>query len=128
MKYSTLALVGATQAAPTPAELIVEGIMKGALDYTMPAVGDCIKDADVVVADAKTAIADFEAGGLEMIIAGIQEVGKLVNDAKASVGDCEGIEADWETLEKEMAPFMNPTDFVYHVEQDIVLNEVNIIE
>jgi len=134
MKYSTaLALLGVAQAhtgykTPSKAVLIIEGLLKGALDYEFSGdIESCITDADKVVADAETAIADFEAGGILNIIKAIEEIATLSKDAEAAVKDCKVIEADFVKLEQMMAPFMNPSDFVYHIGQDIVLNEVNIM-
>ena len=111
----------------TELEQIVGGILKGAIDAEgFTDITQCITDAEGVFGDAKTAIADFEKGGVSNVIDGVKEVGAMLKMIKAAMSDCSHLKADWAKLEKMAAIFESPTSFAYHVGKDLLINGKDI--
>lgn len=110
-------------------ELIVGGILKGALDAEgFDDVNRCIADAEHVFSDAEAAYQDFKAGGAGKVIDGMKELADLFKQVKAGMSDCASIKADWEKLEKMVEVFDSPTSFAYHVGKDLVVNGSDIFK
>ena len=70
---------------------IVDGLV-GANDFQYIKV--CLKDATGIEQIVETAVADFEKGDVTSIIAGISEIGKILELLPADLGDCEAMQPD----------------------------------
>jgi len=132
MNKSAIALLmaGATQAASsndTKLEAIVEGILMGALDAEgFTDITHCIQDGETLFTDAELAYKDFNAGGAENVIKGIEEIADMLKVVEAGMSDCSQLKEDWAKLSAMAAIFANPTSFAYHVGKDLLLNGKDI--
>jgi len=107
--------------------LIVEGILKGALDAEgFDDIEHCIQDAATVIKDAEIAVQDFEKKDVQDVIAGIKEVGVILQTIKAGMSDCSHLKADWQRLAAMASIFSSPTSFAYHVGKDLLVNGKDI--
>ena len=112
-----------TPTGPTKIEQIVGGMLKGALDAEgFNDIIKCVGDGEQVFEDAYTAIQDFEKKDTEDVIAGLEEVGKMLLVVKKGMSDCSSIKADWKKLEAMAVIFANPTSLAYHVGKDLLVN------
>ena len=104
-------------------EEIVGGFLKGAIDAEgFTDIDSCIKDAETVFGDAKTAVADFKKGDAAGAIAGIKELADMMKVVQSGMKDCSSIKADWEKLVKMVSIFDSPSSFAYHVGKDLIVN------
>ena len=132
MRTSALAaLLGVAAANKTvdtkKMEVIVEGILKGALDAEgFTDITHCIQDVEHVIQDAQAAVTDFQKKDVQDIIAGVKEVADLLKTVKVGMKDCSSLRADWQKLEQMVAIFDSPTSFAYHVGKDLMINGVEI--
>jgi len=111
----------------TELELIVGGMLKGALDAEgFDDITQCIHDASEVFTDAETAILDFEKGDIDHVIDGVKQVGLMLQAVKSGMSDCSHIKADWERLAQMAAIFASPASFAYHVGKDLLINGKDI--
>ena len=132
MRTSALAaLLGVAAANKTvdtkKMEVIVEGILKGALDAEgFTDITHCIQDVEHVIQDAQAAVTDFQKKDVQDIIAGVKEVADLLKTVKVGMKDCSSLRADWQKLEQMVEIFDSPTSFAYHVGKDLMINGVEI--
>ena len=106
-------------------EVIVEGILRGALDAEgFTDITHCIQDVEHVVQDAQAAYTDFSKKDVQDIINGVKEVADLLKTVKQGMSDCSSLKADWAKLEKMVEIFESPTSFAYHVGKDLLINGV----
>jgi hypothetical protein len=87
----------------------------------------CVQDLETVEHTAATAIADFKAGDLSDVVAGIKELGSLVGELKTALTDCKSIgEDDWKKILNAVELMTHPISFAYHVAKDILVNGIQI--
>jgi len=79
-----------------------------------------------VIGDATNAISDFKKGGASNVIAGLKEVGDLLQTVKTGMTDCSSTTADWSRLEAMAAVMSSPKNFAYHVGKDLLINGKDI--
>ena len=89
-------------------------------------MASCIKDAETLVSEVETTVADFKketASGLE---AGIREIGDIAGTIADGLKDCAGGVTGVENLVHMAEGFSSPWSFAYHVGKDLLVNGVEI--
>ena len=108
-------------------EQIVDGILRGALDAeNLTDISTCITDMDTIFKNTETAVKDFEAGGATNILAGLKEIGNVLQNVDVDMKDCSAAKEDWPRLEALAKVFQSPKSFAYHVGKDILVNGKDI--
>ena len=107
-------------------ELIIEGILMGAIEKTLPDAATCIKDIETTVNDVETAVADFKKETFNGVKAGIEMVGTVVKQLSTDLTDCKKITDDVSELEKMAKNFSSPWKFAYHVGKDLIVDGTQI--
>jgi hypothetical protein len=108
-------------------EQIVDGILRGALDAeNLTDISTCITDMDKVFSQTEQAVKDFSAGGASNILAGLKEIGGVLQTVDVDMKDCSKAKEDWPRLEALAKVFESPKEFAYHVGKDIMVNGKDI--
>ena len=108
-------------------EQIVQGVLKGAVDTEgFTDIAKCLADVEHVLGDAQSAVIDFKKGGASNVIAGLKEIGDLLQTVKTGMADCSSTTADWERLEALAKTISSPKSFAYHVGKDLLINGKDI--
>jgi len=108
-------------------EQIVDGILRGALDAeNLTDISTCITDMETVFADTEQAVKDFEAGGATNILAGLKELGNVLQLVETDMKDCSAAKEDWPRLKALADVFKSPKNFAFHVGHDILVNGKDI--
>jgi len=106
---------------------ITYGILMGAVKAEgLENMSKCFSGPMPIIDAVKDAIEDFEKKSVDDTIHGLQEIGLAVNLLASEIQNCEGVVADWKTLEKMAAVFSSPASFAMHVGKDILLNGQDI--
>ena len=108
-------------------EQIVDGILRGALDAEdLTDISTCITDMETIFGETEQAVKDFEAGGATNILAGLKEIGNVLQHVDVDMKDCSAAKEDWPRLEALAKVFQSPKSFAYHVGKDILVNGKDI--
>lgn len=86
----------------------------------------CITDFEHIYQEAGVAVDDFEKGGAANVIAGLSALGHTFLDLESGFKDCASSKTDLEKLEQMAEILRNPTEFVYHVGKDLIINHAEI--
>merc|ERR1712226_1264017 len=87
----------------------------------------CLKDGQALEPEIEKVIDDFEKGDITDIIAGIEEVGVILQQLPQYLGDCEGMQTDIARIEKWAQIFTSPAALLAALEKNIPQN-VSTIE
>ena len=78
---------------------IVEGFLEGAADAEgFTDIEKCIKDGEGIVDIAADAIEHFEKHQISDILAGVKDIGTLIQKIEKSMKECKDGKADWDKL------------------------------
>lgn len=79
---------------------VVEGLLYGLVkDENLKNIDNCITDAANLEAMVKTAIGDFQQGGLTNYIQAIKEVGLILQAVPSDISDCKNVSQDITAIE-----------------------------
>lgn len=107
-------------------ELILLGIVEGAIEQALPDSTTCFKDLETTANEIETAVADFKKETFSGVKAGIEEIGTVVKQISTDLSDCKEIVADITKLEKMASTFKSPWSFAYHVGKDLLVDGTDI--
>ena len=108
------------------AGLIVGGIVQGALKAEMPNLNTCVWDAEKFSYDIYQAVLAFEQKTFDGVALGIRDIGLAVEEVATALLDCKNVTADIEYLKTMAEVFKSPESFIYHMEEDLIVNGVSI--
>ena len=120
--HSTVALTGGDVVT------IVAGIMDGVIHKDdLAELQTCMTGADSLTDEFESAVADFEAGGIQGITQGIMEVAQIFNDLPQDLGNCVSISDDLSKLGDQLKIFLQPTLLIKTVSYNLVwhYSEIN---
>ena len=117
MSVSRVAAAAAASAVTTSSNLtpeqaieFVAGMIYGFIEKDdLKELETCIQNADQLADEVSEAIADFEKADLTDIIAGVELVGKVIQELPTDVQNCENVKDDVARLEKYAEIFQDPT-------------------
>jgi len=104
---------------------ILKGILQGFVAKELPLVVKTRADAKASYELLQASMLDFKQGKVEKAI---QELAQAMTSLVAAVGDVNGAEAETQRLIKAIQEMKTPTSFVYHVDQELLLNGVDILQ
>merc|ERR1712151_417641 len=104
---------------------ILKGILQGFVAKELPLVVKTRADAKASYELLQASMLDFKQGKVEKAI---QELAQAMTSLVAAVGDVNGAEAETQRLIKAIQEMKTPTSFVYHVDQELLLNGVAILQ
>ena len=102
-------------------EQFVAGIVFGLIQKDdLTKIQACLTDAGTLETEIEAAVTDFSKGDLTDILAGIEIVGKVIQELPADLGDCKGMETDIARIEAWAAIFSDPTKLVQTLLTNVV--------
>jgi hypothetical protein len=103
-----------------------EGLLKGAIDLSVPSASRCFKDIDDLTTDVEEAVTDFKKMSFSGVKAGIHKVGDVVDEIEADIADCKVSAEDAKKLTEMAKNFKSPWSFIFHMGKNILLDGVDI--
>merc|ERR1719453_2603358 len=90
-------------------EQFVAGLLQGLIRKDdMSEIEQCMGDAKGLVDDITEAVNDFKQKDISHIVAGIQEIGKIIQELPDELNECKAIQGDIQRIEKWASIFKNP--------------------
>ena len=105
---------------------VVTGILRGALDLSVPSVETCISDVENIASEVQEAVADFREESFTGVSNGIKKIGDIVGQIQGDISDCEVSAEDAKKLADMAKNFKSPWSFAFTVGKNILLNGVDI--
>ena len=121
--FSTIAVLAASEYAITidQAEQFIGGLIYGLIQKDdLKEIETCLTDADQVEKEVNDAITDFMKGDIADIMAGVELVGKIIQEIPTDLGDCQGMQADIDRIEKWAQIFNDPTKLVTTLATNVI--------
>ena len=87
----------------------------------------CLKDAQNLGNEIQEAVADFEKGDVQDIIAGVTVFGKIFQELPTDLGDCKGMQDDINRIEQWAPIFNDPQALVMKLVQNLQANFQGIL-
>ena len=109
--------------APVDVVDFMDGLVFGLLKKEdLPEIQQCLQHAPDVAKQITAAVEDFEKGDLADIIAGIGEIGQIIQDLPADFKDCDAMQGDLKRIEKWGKIFENPVQLFEMLAKNVVAN------
>ena len=89
-------------------------------------IEQCLTDGEGLEKEVQEAITDFMKGDLQDIMAGVELVGKIIQELPTDLGDCQGMQADIDRIENWAKIFNDPTELVKVLIGNVVQNFATI--
>ena len=103
-------------------EQFLGGLIMGLIQKDdLTKIEQCLKDGSTLETEVQQAVTDFMKGDLADIMAGIELVGKIIQEIPTDLGDCQGMQADITRIENWAQIFNDPTKLV----QTLITNVVS---
>ena len=128
--YAMMALMLSQQVALSPDDVVqfLGGLVFGLIQKDdLSKIQTCINDCQDLQKDITTAVEDFEKKDMADILAGIEEVGKVIQEFPADLGDCQGMQADVTRIENWAKIFNDPSKLVQTILVNVVQHLGDII-
>ena len=109
--------------SPEDVEKLIAGLVFGLIakdDLTK--IETCLQDAQGLEAEVQDAITDFMKGDIQDIIAGVELVGKIIQELPTDLGDCKDMQDDLNRIEAWAAIFSDPTLLVKTLIGNVIQN------
>jgi len=68
--------------------LVVEGVLRGAIDLSIPSAETCISDVELLTSEVEQAVTDFKKMSFSGVKDGISMVGTIVDQVEGDIADC----------------------------------------
>uniref|UniRef100_A0A7S3IWS3 Uncharacterized protein n=1 Tax=Strombidium inclinatum TaxID=197538 RepID=A0A7S3IWS3_9SPIT len=81
-----------------------------------------MKDGDVIASDLSMAISDLESKDPQDIIAGIKEIGQIIEELPSDLVDCHDMQGDLDRIEAWAQSFDDPKTFIEIVAKNVFKN------
>ena len=108
-------------------EEFVAGLIYGLIKKDdLTEIEQCLTDAGSLQDEIVTAIHDFEKKDLKDIIAGVEEIGKVITELPADLADCKDMQGDITRIEAWAKIFENPKELVKTVSENFLKNYKDI--
>ena len=112
MSYKALAALATItlhEISPVQVEQFLAGIVEGLIQKNdFAEIQVCLVDQVGLVGEITTAIEDFKKGDMFSILAGVQEMGVILQEIPADLGDCVAMKPDVDRIEVWAAIFKDP--------------------
>mmetsp|Transcript_36051 Transcript_36051/g.55362 ORF Transcript_36051/g.55362 Transcript_36051/m.55362 type:complete len:181 (-) Transcript_36051:59-601(-) len=106
----------------------IGGLIYGLVqDDDLAEIQKCLTHGSDLEMEIMTAVSDFEKKDLQDIIAGIEEVGKIIQELPTDLQDCKDIQGDLTRIEAWAQIFKNPKQLVATMTANFVKNHKEII-
>ena len=113
LAVALLATSKLTAFTPEDVEQFLGGLVMGLIQKDdLTKIEQCLTDAGGLESEMEEAIQDFMKGDLSDIIAGVEMVGKIIQELPTDLGDCQSMQADITRIEAWAQIFTNPTQLV----------------
>ena len=104
-------------------EEFVAGLIEGLIQKDdLPEIKKCLQNEQTLETEIETAIADIEKKDFKDIIAGIQEIGTIVQQIPGDLSDCKDIQGDLDKIEAWAKIFTEPSKLLPILEQNVLKN------
>jgi hypothetical protein len=118
-----------TMIAPTDVVDFMDGLVFGLLQKEdLPEIQKCLQHAPDIAKQITAAVEDFEKGDFADIIAGIGEIGQIVQDLPNDFKDCDGMDGDLKRIEKWGKIFTDPLKLIQTLTTNVVSNFAKITQ
>ena len=67
---------------------VVEGILMGAIELSIPSAETCISDVDKLTSEVEEAVTDFKKMSFSGVKAGINMIGTIAGEVQGDIADC----------------------------------------
>ena len=82
----------------------------------------CLKDGDTLTKEVTIALQDFAKKDLQDILAGVSEIGVVLQQLPQDLGDCTGMQPDIQRIENWAQIFKDPKLLIQTVTSNIIKN------
>ena len=104
-------------------EEFVGGLMLGLLNKDdLPEIKKCLQNEQTLETEIETAIADIEKKDFKDILAGVQEIGQIVQQLPGDLADCKNIQGDVDKIEAWAKIFTEPSKLLPILSENILKN------
>ena len=104
-------------------EEFVGGLMYGLLQKDdLPEIKKCLQNEQTLETEIETAIADIEKKDFKDILAGIQEIGQIVQELPGDLSDCKNIQGDVDKIEAWAKIFTEPSKLLPVLSKNVLAN------
>ena len=128
--FSTIALLMGSEYAMTigDVEQFIAGLIFGLVqDDDLAEIQKCLKDGSGLGDEITEAIQDFEQKSMEGVIEGIEEIGKIIQELPADLGDCKNMQGDIDRIEAWAQIFKDPKQLAMTVAKNVMKNYKEIM-
>ena len=102
-------------------EQFVAGLIYGLIQKDdLTKIQTCLKDASGLETEIEQAVADFSKGDITDIMAGVELVGKIIQELPTDLGDCQAMQDDINRIEAWAQIFSDPTKLVQTLLTNVV--------
>ena len=121
--FKALVIASAVTMNLPEVEQFLAGLILGLIQKDdLAKIQKCLTDGTGLASEISTAIADFEKGDLADIIAGVEEVGKIIQELPDDLGDCKDMSADIQRIETWAQIFKHPEQLIETLTTNIIKN------
>lgn len=114
---------------PTDVVGFMDGLIFGLLQKEdLPEIQACLQHAPEVASEISDAIQDFTKGDVADIIAGIGEIGKVIESLPDEFKDCQSMQGDISRIEAWGEVFKNPVELLALLTKNVLANYMNIMQ
>ena len=99
-----------------------------AIDETDEIDETCFSNGEAMFLTIADAVKDLCEGTEESTQAGIQLIGKVIQEASKELIDCEEAMGDFEALIQKAKSFSHPEAFAYSAGNNIIINHIEVTE
>ena len=109
--------------APVDVVDFMDGLIFGLLQKEdLPEIQACIQHAPDIAKEITDAVEAFEKGDFADIIAGIGDIGKIIQDLPNDFKDCDSMQGDLKRIEKWGEVFKNPVALIQLLTTNVIKN------
>ena len=109
------------------AEQFLGGLIYGLIQKDdFKEIQKCIKDGETVEKELTDALSYFAKGDVKDVIKGIEEIGELLQGLGTDLDDCEGMQGDFQRIEKWATIFQHPSKLVETLTTNLIKNYAKI--